>query len=61
MAKNVSGEIEAVKEIEEIKQARLALANLILKTVEEINNRRVQKPEAVYNSLANIYTAIKEN
>ena len=61
MAKNVSGEIEAVKEIEEIKQARLALANLILKTVEEINNRRVQNPESVYNSLANIYTAIKEN
>ena len=61
MAKITNGEekIEAAKEIEEVKTARIALANLILKIVDDINNRRVQNPEQTYNALANIYTAIK--
>ncbi len=62
MAKQIANDdekIEVEKEIEEIKKARTALANLVLKIVDDINNRRVQNPEQSYNALANIYNAIK--
>ena len=59
MAKNVDTGAENVVEPEEIKKARTALANLVLKIVDDINNRRAQNPEQSYNALANIYNAIK--
>lgn len=63
MAKSSSGELietaAKVTDIDEIKKARTALANLVLKIVDDINNRRVQNPEQSYNALANIFNAIK--
>ena len=43
----------------EVEQLRSALANLGLKIIEDINNKRVQKPEEVYAALVSIYNAIK--
>jgi|GEM_PF-1858331 len=57
MAKNETA--EAVKDNDKINQARTAMANLILKTIEELDNKRVSNPEQMYNALANMYTAIK--
>ena len=42
-----------------VEQLRTALANLGLKIIEDINTKRVQKPEEVYNALVAIYNAIK--
>lgn len=38
---------------------RTALANLGLKIIDDINAKRVHKPEEVYNALVAIYNAIK--
>ena len=62
MAKQIANDeekIEVEKEMEEVKKARSALANLILKIVDDINKKRVRDPEQTYNALANMYTAIK--
>ena len=62
MAKQIANDeekIEVEKEMEEVKKARSALANLILKIVDDINDKRVREPEQTYNALANMYTAIK--
>lgn len=42
-----------------VEQLRTALANLALKTIDDINNKRVHKPEEMYNALVSIYNAIK--
>ena len=59
MAKNVSSEVEFAKEIDEIEKSRTAIAKLIQKIVDDINNRRVSNPEGTYNALANMFSAIK--
>ena len=59
MAKNVSSEVEFAKEIDEIEKSRTAIAKLIQKIVDDINNRRVSNPEGIYNALANMFSAIK--
>ncbi|MBR3745535.1 MAG: hypothetical protein IKN27_01070 [Selenomonadaceae bacterium] len=42
-----------------VENLRTALANLGLKVIDDINSKRVQKPEEVYNALVSIYNAIK--
>ena len=42
-----------------IEQLRIQLAKLGLKIIEDINDRRVAKPDETYNSLVNLYNAIK--
>ena len=44
---------------EAVEQLRTALAQLGLKIIDDINNRRVHKPEDSYNALVAIYNAIK--
>lgn len=44
---------------ETVEQLRTALAKLGLKIIDDINNRRVHKPEDSYGALASIYNAIK--
>ena len=43
----------------EVENLRTALANLGLKIIDDINSKRVHKPEEVYNALVSIYNAIK--
>ena len=45
----------------EIEKFRIELAKLGLKIIDEIKAKRVSKPEDTYNSLINIFNAIKEN
>ena len=42
-----------------VENLRTALANLGLKIIDDINQKRVQKPEDSYNALVAIYNAIK--
>ncbi len=42
-----------------VENLRTALANLGLKIIDDINAKRVHKPEEVYNALVAIYNAIK--
>ena len=42
-----------------VENLRTALANLGLKIIDDINAKRVHKPEEVYNALVSIYNAIK--
>ena len=42
-----------------VENLRTALANLGLKIIDDINSKRVHKPEVVYNALVSIYNAIK--
>lgn len=56
MAKNV--ETENVEQ-EEVKKARLEIAELISSQIAEIKNKRVTNPEQRLNAIANLYTAIK--
>ena len=42
-----------------IEKLRVELAKLGLKIIEDIDNRRVSKPEETYNSLVALYNAIK--
>ncbi|MBR0062409.1 MAG: hypothetical protein IJP68_13125 [Selenomonadaceae bacterium] len=42
-----------------VENLRTALANLGLKIIDDINSKRVHKPEEVYNALVAIYNAIK--
>ena len=42
-----------------VENLRTALANLGLKIIDDINSKRVHKPEEVYNTLVSIYNAIK--
>lgn len=42
-----------------VEDLRTALAKLALKTIDDINNKRVHKPEEMYNALVSIYNAIK--
>lgn len=42
-----------------VENLRTALANLGLKIIDDINSKRVHKPEEVYNALVSIYNAIK--
>ena len=42
-----------------IEKLRIELAKLGLKIIEDIDNRRVPKPEETYNSLVALYNAIK--
>lgn len=42
-----------------IEKLRMELAKLGLKIIEDIDNRRVSKPEETYNSLVALYNAIK--
>lgn len=42
-----------------IDQLRIELAKLGLKIIEDINDRRVSKPEETYNSLVSLYNAIR--
>ncbi len=42
-----------------VENLRIALANLGLKIIDDINSKRVHKPEEVYNALVSIYNAIK--
>ena len=44
---------------ETVEQLRTALAKLGLKIIDDINNKRVQKPEESYCALVSIYNAIK--
>lgn len=44
---------------EEVETLRTALANLALKIIDDINNKRVRNPEDTYTALVNIYNAIK--
>ena len=43
----------------DVENLRTALANLGLKIIDDINQKRVQKPEDSYNALVAIYNAIK--
>lgn len=53
-------ELVNVKNLNEaVETLRTALANLGLKIIEDINSKRVQKPEDSYNALVAIYNAIK--
>lgn len=42
-----------------VENLRTALANLGLKIIDDINSKRVHKPEEIYNALVSIYNAIK--
>lgn len=42
-----------------VENLRTALANLGLKIIDDLNSKRVHKPEEVYNALVSIYNAIK--
>lgn len=42
-----------------IDKLRIELAKLGLKIIEDIDNRRVPKPEETYNSLVALYNAVK--
>ena len=42
-----------------VENLRTALANLGSKIIDDINSKRVHKPEEVYNALVSIYNAIK--
>ena len=42
-----------------VENLRTALANLGLKIIDDINSKRVHKPEEVYNAIVSIYNAIK--
>lgn len=42
-----------------IEKLRMELAKLGLKIIEDIDNRRVAKPEETYNSLVALYSAVK--
>ncbi len=42
-----------------IEKLRVELAKLGLKIIEDINDRRVSKPEETYNSLVALYNGIK--
>ena len=42
-----------------VENLRTALANLGLKIIDDINSKRVHKPEEAYNALVAIYNAIK--
>lgn len=44
---------------EAAEQLRVALANLGLKIIDDLNNKRVHRPEETYNALVSIYNAIK--
>ena len=55
-SENVSDEKKNNAAVENL---RTALANLGLKVIDDINSKRVRKPEEVYNALVSIYNAIK--
>lgn len=42
-----------------IEKLRVELVKLGLKIIEDIDNRRVSKPEETYNSLVALYNAVK--
>ena len=42
-----------------VENLRTALANLGLKIIDDINSKRVHRPEEIYNALVSIYNAIK--
>ena len=42
-----------------VENLRTALANLGLKIIDDINQKRVHKPDEIYNALVSIYNAIK--
>lgn len=44
-----------------IEKLRIELAKLGLKIIEDLDQKRVAKPEETYNSLVNLYNAVKEN
>jgi hypothetical protein len=43
-----------------VDKLRIELAKLGLKIIEDINIKRVPKPEETYNSLVNLFNAVKE-
>lgn len=44
-----------------VEQLRIALAKLGLKIIDDINDKRVVKPEETYNSLVALYNAVKKS
>lgn len=54
-------QVDEIKKIQDpvIEKLRIELARLGLKIIEDIDNRRVSKPEETYNSLVALYNAVK--
>ena len=59
LEKVVSEKISGNEHNAAVENLRTALANLGLKIIDDINSKRVHKPEEVYNALVSIYNAIK--
>ena len=68
MAKKENPPLEEISQVTDIQnpevqiwieKLRVELAKLGLKIIEDIDNRRVSKPEETYNSLVALYNAIK--
>lgn len=65
MAKKIDSDFSELDKIQsepeknDIEQLRIALARLGLKIIDDINDRRVAKPEETYNSLVALYNAVK--
>lgn len=51
--------VASEQSITAVENLRTALANLGLKIIDDLNSKRVHKPEEVYNALCSIYNAIK--
>ena len=56
MAKKSDFDIESNSDLEDF---RAKLINLGLKFIDDLNNKRVQNPTALIDSLANLYLALK--
>ena len=56
MAKKSDFDIESNSDLEEF---RAKLINLGLKFIDDLNNKRVQNPTALIDSLANLFSALK--
>lgn len=54
-------QVDEIKKIQDpvIEKLRIELARLGLKIIEDIDNRRVSKPEETYNSLVALYNVVK--
>ena len=60
-SENQISQATEIKKIQDpvIEKLRFELAKLGLKIIEDIDNRRVSKPEETYNSLVALYNAVK--
>ena len=61
-SENQISQATEIKKIQDpvIEKLRFELAKLGLKIIEDIDNRRVSKPEETYNSLVALYNAVKD-